>query len=181
MDLEDALARDPDIVHTLVMAHGARNGVENLHAEGVFDNAQAPALNALLRQRIYQWLLANRYSSQSEQLQWLMIEPTIANDDVPWAYVTDGMDDLDPEPSRTALVVTGARAAGEFCDAIGVSGQAREQMMRAAGRGTGETFDLIGNSERIDEYALAIRSIPDYWETPELEPEFEALLPPDAR
>lgn len=45
-----------DALAAKVIALAARNGVEDLHADGAFSDKQAPALNRRIRSRIYEVL-----------------------------------------------------------------------------------------------------------------------------
>jgi len=54
--------QDTDAVIAKMIAVAARNGVEDLHADGAFSDQQAPLLNQRIRSRIYELLVASRRS-----------------------------------------------------------------------------------------------------------------------
>jgi hypothetical protein len=49
-----------------VLALGVRNGVEDLHAAGAFDDAHAPAFNRIARSRIYEALAVLRAAGAAD-------------------------------------------------------------------------------------------------------------------
>ena len=58
---------DFEVILAKMIALAARNGVEDLHANGAFSDLQAPALNSRLRGRVYELLIATRHRNSSRR------------------------------------------------------------------------------------------------------------------
>lgn len=162
---------DGEVVVAKVIALAARNGVEDLHAAGAFSDQQAPALNRRLRGRIYELLLATRHR-----------DSTRAHDPFT-AYVDDLADGHAGSHISAALQGAVARAVDEFAAAETIGPDIARQLREAAIKGALVAHKTIGRVSRgkpkeHDEQAVQfwLISIPDYWEEPDLSPEFEEML-----
>src|ERR1700691_1320689 len=58
---------DFEVILAQMISLAARNGVEDLHANGAFSDLQAPALNSRLRGRVYELLIATRHRNSSRR------------------------------------------------------------------------------------------------------------------
>jgi hypothetical protein len=158
MDSPASTDADTNVVIAKLIALAARNGVEDLHANGAFSDRQAPALNRLLRGRVYEFLVA---TSRSE---------------------ADGQSGA---PSAAALRGAVGRAVDEFAVVEGIDEGTALKLRRAAIRGAVEAFQrtrrvALGRSRDVERDQMAVQwwlqSIPDYWEDPLVSVEFQALL-----
>ena len=167
-DLAERIANeDHATMWAEVIALGARNGVEDLHAAGAFTDDQAPVLNWRLRGHAYEVLIALR-SMDSRR-----------DDDPFTAYLIDVIDDRPQDPLRAALGSAIANAMSEFADAEGIDVETAERLTGAAVDGALEVVDLyyrLDQSEAREQLAFLIISIPCYWEPPQLSPSFKAML-----
>jgi len=131
-DLAERIANeDHAAMWAEVIALGARNGVEDLHAAGAFTDDQAPVLNWRLRGHTYEVLIALR-SMDSRR-----------DDDPFTAYLIDVIDDRPQDPLRAALGSAIANAMSEFADAEGIDVETAERLTGAAVDGALEVVDLL--------------------------------------
>jgi hypothetical protein len=158
---------DFDAVIAKMIALAARNDVEDLHAEGAFSDRQAPALNRLLRGRIYELLLAMRRGVPSR------------NDDPLSNYINALADGNKGGRAVAALQGAVGRAIEDFAAAEGIDPATTERLRNEAIKGAVEAHKTatrlsLGRSkdEEKDSFAVAfwLQSIPDYWEEPEVSP-----------
>jgi hypothetical protein len=169
----DAVANDSDAVMAMVIAMAARNGVEDLHAEGVFGDAQAPRFNRLVRGRVYEALLALRYRESRDG-------PLFA--DYFAELLTQAGAIADPDEAVGADVLRAAvtLAVAEFAMAEGITGSASSALERAAVEAAStyaiEPLRTSTDPESKRQLAFLAWMVPTYWEPPEIREEFAALL-----
>jgi len=164
---------DLDAVIAKMIALAARNGVEDLHAASAFSDQQAPALNRRIRGRIYELLLANRLRDVSR-----------SND--PFSkYVDDLAEGHKGGHTVAALQGAVSRAVDDFAAAEAIDQDTASKLRKAATKAAAEAWRTLtrvsvnrSKDEEKDQFAVSwwLRSIPDYWEEPEVSPEFEMLL-----
>lgn len=156
-----------------IVAIGARNGVEDLHAAGAFSDPQAPAFNRRIRNRAYETLLAVHHSHATTDADWF----------------TKYVDQLADGHSggRTAVALRGAieRAVDDFADAEAIDQATARKLRRAAVKGAVDAYTTLSRlslgrskDQEKDQRAVEfwLRSIPSYWEEPEVSPEFQTML-----
>lgn len=147
----------------LLLAISARNGMEDLHAEGAITDAQMPAMNRALRERFYDVLRAVEALMQADDasgeplVEWLLDSGSIPSD-------TD-FEEVYADVAYLAVMHEGLRrdlpAVHEIAD--------------AAAAGVQETVERIqaGDTRGI---AILWRMIPDYWEDPVGDPALDRIL-----
>lgn len=164
---------DMDAVIAKVIALAARNGVEDLHASGAFSDQQAPALNRRIRGRIYELLIANRLRDSSRH-----------ND--PFSQYVDSLAQ-GHKGGHTIAALQGAisLAVDDFATAESISADTAAKLREAATTSAVEAWRTLNRlslgrskDQEKDQFAVEwlLRSIPDYWEEPEVSPEFQAML-----
>jgi len=161
-----------DAVLAKVIALAARNGVEDLHAAGVFSDRQAPSLNRRLRSRVYELLIATRHRDSSRRR------------DPFTAYVDDLAHGYTGSHITAALQGAIARAVDEFAAAEAIDPDTARQLREAATKGALTAYKTVGRVSRgrpkdeHDQQAVQfwLMSIPKHWEEPVLSPEFKAML-----
>lgn len=175
---QSSLDTDYDAVYAKVIALAARNGVEDLHADGAFSDRQAPALNRRLRSRVYELLIATRHRDSSKR------------HDPFTSYVDDLAQEHTGSHFTAALQGAIARAVDGFAVAEAIDLDTARQLREAAIKGAltaYETAYRLNRGRSKDEErdraaaALWLMSIPDYWEEPEVSPEFQKLLDASGR
>src|SRR5450759_482630 len=169
----DASDIDADILSAKTIALAARNGVEDLHAAGAFSDQQAPSLNRRIRARIYEVLLARRLS-----------QPGSTHD--PFArYIADLTQGQKGGRGIAALQAAVARAVDDFSASEAIDDATAKELREAAIDGAVEAYRVVtrlglgrSKNEEHDRRALYfwLMSVPDYWEKPEVSPEFQKLL-----
>jgi hypothetical protein len=163
---------DFDAVLAKMIALAARDGVEDLHADGAFSDQQAPALNRRLRGRIYELLIAAR-----------LRDPGRRHD--PFAeYMDDLAGGYMGGLATAALQGAVARAVDDFAAAEVVDSETARKLREAAVKAAlvaYKTVDRLNRSKpknerdrRAVEYWLM--RIPSYWEEPVVSPEFQKML-----
>jgi hypothetical protein len=165
---------DTDFDATLakMIALAARDGVEDLHADGAFSDQQAPSLNRRLRGQVYELLIATRHR-----------DPGRRHD--PFAeYVHDLAHGHRGGLATAALQGAIARAVVDFAAAEAVDGDTARKLREAAVKAAlvaYKTVDRLNRSKpknerdrRAAEYWLM--RVPSYWEEPVVSPEFQKLL-----
>lgn len=164
----DVTNTDFEVATAKVIALAARNGVEDLHAAGAFSDRQAPALNRRIRGRIYELLLAR--SRDGDPLT---------------KYADDLAQGHKGGHTIAALQGAVARAVDAFIAAEGIDPATGDKLRKAAIKGAVEAYKTVvrlslgrSKDERRDSFAVEfwLRSIPSYWEEPEVRPEFQKLL-----
>jgi hypothetical protein len=152
-----------------VLALGVRNGVEDLHADGAFDDSQAPAFNRLVRGRIYESLAVLRAAGA----------PDVDADSPVMDWVIEHFDP-EPDDGLTAAVPNAVEDAVEtFAHEHDLSEDIMEQLVDDALAGAAETVDLflrLGDEDAQRHLTFLLLSLPDEWEEPEMRPEVAALL-----
>jgi hypothetical protein len=169
----DAGPREFNVALAKLLALGARNGVEDLHVAGVFSDQQAPSLNRRIRGRIYELFVAlHRKHPAGERDPFVKYIDNLA---------------VGHSGGRTKAALQGAvaRAVDDFSTSEDIDPPTAKKLRKAAIRGAVEMYKIfsrlaLGRSkdEARDSFAidLWLRSIPDYWEEPEVSPEFQKLL-----
>jgi hypothetical protein len=172
--MNNPLTTDPDYNATLakMIALAARDGVEDLHADGAFSDRQAPSLNRRIRGRIYEVLTATRLGNPHQ-------------DDDPLAeYVRDLAHGHKGGRASAALQGAVARAVDDFADAEAIDRDTARKLREAAVNAAlvaYKTVDRLSRSKSKDEedrqaVEYWLMRIPAYWEEPVVSPEFQKLL-----
>lgn len=152
-----------------LLALGVRNGVEDLHAEGAFDDSQAPAFNRLVRGRIYEALAVLRAAGA----------PDVDADSPVMSWVVEH---FDPEPDDgLSAAVPGAveDAVDTFASDHDLDDDTTEQLIEAALAGAADTIDLflrLGDEDAQRQLTLLLMSLPEEWEQPKMRAEVSELL-----
>jgi hypothetical protein len=164
---------DFDVVLAKMVALAARNAVEDLHAGGAFSDQQAPALNWRIRGRVYELLIATHRRDYSR-------------DDDPFGrYVDDLARGHKGGQVTAALHGAVGQAVDDFAAAEAIDPATAATLQRAAIKGAVEAYKTVNRlslgrskNEARDHFAVEwwLRSIPSYWEEPEVSPEFQELL-----
>jgi hypothetical protein len=151
-----------------VFAFGVRNGVEDLHAGGAFDDGQAPLLNRLMRRYIYEALLALRYLDPERP------------DDPFFAYLSELVDDwATDDPYEAVMPGAVSRAIWEFAECAGIDEAAAEELEEAAITGCLGHVHLLARADEPDaraQLSMALAMVPSYWEDPDVSDDFRGLL-----
>jgi hypothetical protein len=151
----------------------ARNGVKDLHVAGAFSDQQAPGLNRRIRGRVYELLLA----SHRRNYRW--------DDDPLGKYIADLAQGYRGGETVAALQGAVARAVDDFAAAEAIDATTATKLRKAAIKGAVEAYKTVtrlslgrSKDEERDRFAVDwwLRSVPDYWEKPEVSPEFQKLL-----
>ncbi|MDX6670917.1 MAG: hypothetical protein QOI91_1280 [Solirubrobacteraceae bacterium] len=165
-EAEALLASDPEALWAMMLALGARNGVEDLHASGAFEDEDAPLLNGALRRHLYGALVALTYSTNTRHPHRRWFEDFLL-DVAGAAPEGDGPEQALP-PLRGACVL----AVQEFAEAIRLGHTARVALARSAVNGMEDHYRVMAGTSGVgaDPSALGfvIAAIPGYWERPEL-------------
>jgi hypothetical protein len=164
---------DFEVILAKMIALAARNGVEDLHANGAFSDRQAPALNRRIRGHIYELLIATHRRDYSR-------------DDDPFGkYIDDLAQSHRGGQVIAALQGAVGRAVDDFAAAEAIDSATATKLRKAAIKGAVEAYRTVNSvslgrskNEERDRFAVDwwLRSIPDYWEEPEVSPEFQRLL-----
>jgi hypothetical protein len=164
---------DVEVLLTKIIALAARNGVEDLHAAGAFSDQQAPALNRRIRGRVYELLLATHRRDYRR------------DDDPLDNYINDLARGYRGGQTVAALQGAVARAVDDFAAAEAIDPTTTTKLRKAAIKGAVEAYKTVtrlslGRSKDEEHDRLAVefwlRSVPSYWEEPEVSPEFRAML-----
>lgn len=156
-----------------MFALAARNGVEDLHVAGAFSDRQAPSLNRRIRGRIYELLIATRRGH------------SIPGNSPFTKYVDDLAEHHNGGRGVAALQGAVARAVDDFAAAEALDAVTATKLRTAAIKGAVEAYKTVNRlnlgrskNEERDRFAVEfwLRSIPLYWENPEVSPEFQTLL-----
>jgi hypothetical protein len=156
-----------------MIALAARNGAEDLHAAGAFSDQQAPVLNRRIRGRVYELLLATHRRDYRR------------DDDPLDKYITDLAHGHRGGQTVAALQGAVARAVDDFAAAEAIDTTTATKLRKAAIKGAVEAYKTatrlsLGRSkdEERDRFAVDfwLRSVPSYWEEPEVSPEFQTML-----
>jgi hypothetical protein len=154
----------------MLFGTGVRNGVEELHSEGAFDDVQAPQLNGLVRAHIYEALVALDLAGTDG------ISGNAAQD---WLYENGDLSLEDPLEGVLPQAVV--RAIDFFCDSCDASSKVSAELIAAGTAGLRETLELLRRAQSEDtkaetELGFLMMMIPSYWEEPELSPGFRERL-----
>jgi hypothetical protein len=172
-DSSDATDIDFAATFAMIIALAARNRVEDLHASGAFSDQQAPSLNRLLRGRIYELLVATHRDHPGR-------------DDDPFMKYVDHLV-LGYTGGHTIAALQGAvaRAVDDYAKTEAIDRATATKLRKAAIKGAMEAYKTVnrlsrGRSKDEERDRLAVefwlRTIPSYWEKPEVSPEFQELL-----
>jgi hypothetical protein len=165
--------QDFDAVIAKMIALAARDGVEDLHADDAFSNRQAPALNRRIRGRIYELLLATHQRDVTKP------------HDPFTKYLDDLADGYKGGHIVAALQGAVGSAVDDFATAETIDRDTAAKLRAAATKAAVEAWRTVNRlslgrskDEEKDQFAVNwwLRSIPDYWEEPEVRPEFQKLL-----
>lgn len=153
-----------------LFALGARNGVEHLHAAGAFDDSEAPLLNRLLRQHVYQALLALRH-----------LDPNRDHDPMAAYLLELAADEIyQDDPYRAVMPGAVAVAIGEFAAEVGLGEELAADLEQAAAEGCLEHVELLARAAENEEarplLGIAAAMLPSYWEDPDVSDDFQRLL-----
>ncbi len=163
---------DFDAVLAKMIALAARDGVEDLHANGAFSDQQAPSLNRRLRGRIYELLIATRYRV-----------PARRHD--PFAeYAHDLARGHKGGLTTAALQGAIAQAVDDFATAEAVDSDTTRKLQEAAVKAALVAYKTAGRLSRSkskdeqDRRAVEywLMRIPSYWEEPAVSHEFQKML-----
>jgi hypothetical protein len=163
----DLLTTPPAALWSMAVALGARNGMEDLHHQGVVDDEHMPTLNRALRSHLYdafsvvKAVVDGAHPAEDDLMDWL-----------------GERIDLDCEDPLVE-VVPGAvlDAVAEAVDRLGLDEGIVEPLAQAGERGAREHLGILFEQPQDpDKLGLLIAMIPDYWEAPELSDEVAALL-----
>jgi hypothetical protein len=150
-----------------LFALAVRNGVEDLHAEGAFDDREASRLNSAIRGRIYEALLAIDAAGSGDEARadaatdWLIAHADLSVED----------------PLCGALPQAAERGIREFGASAGKSPGTVEAMVAAGRSELLEAIAMYGRTVMGDEVAgrelgVLLAMVPDYWEEPKVLPGF---------
>jgi hypothetical protein len=172
-DIESLPLHDFEVILAKMVALAARNGVEDLHANGAFSDRQAPALNRGIRGRVYELLIATHRRDYGR-------------DDDPFGkYIDELAQGHRGGQVTAALHGAVGQAVDDFAAAEAIDPTTAAKLRKAAIKGAVEAYRTVtsvslgrSKSEERDRFAVEwwLRSIPDYWEDPEVSPEFQRLL-----
>jgi hypothetical protein len=101
----------------------ARNGVENLHADGAFDDTQSPCLNRLFRQEAYQVMYATRRLDEGNGEEFVDYLVEVSQ---------DGHPDAEDDMRLQCLTGAVARAVGEFAEEQDIDERIAGELAEAA-------------------------------------------------
>lgn len=160
------------------LALGARNGVENLHAEGAFDDDDAPRLNRGMRNALYEAWVALRegVDEQRSNAAWFQ--------EYCWEQL-EHLDEHEASDDTMRDVLAGAcmHAASQFMLDSGADAAEADEFASAATQHMLEYYELMDRVMHASatgtdhgEFAMAVGMLPDYWEPAELSPDFQAQL-----
>jgi hypothetical protein len=143
-------------VQATIFAVLARNGVEDLHSQGAFDDSQAPDFNRLMRQELYAAFVAVEH-----------------DDDAAFEYLGDLAEEAHPEaPDARYECLTGAagRAVWLFADLHEIDDGTAADLADAAQLGVLEDREMQALRDPMG--AMMLMSFISDWEPPELSDEF---------
>jgi hypothetical protein len=162
-----------DAIIAKIIALAARNGVEDLHADGVFSDRQAPSLNRRIRDGVYEMLIARRLADPCR------------HDDPLAQYVDDLGQGHGGGRAVAALQGAVARAVDDFAAAEAIDAATAAKLRKAAVKGAVDAHKTVtrlslgrSKDEEHDRVAVEfwLRSIPPQWEEPTVSPEFQKML-----
>jgi hypothetical protein len=161
---EEFLALSAPEQEAVIVAVLARNGVEDLPADGVFDDGQAPALNRRFRQEAYQATYAARQVAEG--------------DDRFTAYLAEvageGHPDADDDMRLLCLSGAIARAVRSFADEFAISDEIAQVLVEAA---QVAVLDEAGEANAFMTSPIGLQlffSLTSTWEPPRLSDRYRA-------
>jgi hypothetical protein len=160
---EEFVALDGAAREAVVIGLLARNGIEHLHADGAFDDSQAPALNRLLRQEAYQAAVAAEGAADEALLHYLL------------DLSEEGHPEADDDMRLQCITGAVARAVHAFAAAEGIDDATRDRLTETAQLGVLDEREYEAMTGTPFGLQLLLSCVRD-WETPELSAEFRALL-----
>lgn len=119
MSPEEFTALDVAAQQAVVAAVLVRNGVEDLHAAGAFDDRQAPILNRLVRQEMFQACTSARMGGAAHENYLLEL-------------AEDGWEEVRDDFRLLCLTGAAARAVGAFAEGESLDHNTAEALSRAA-------------------------------------------------
>lgn len=157
---------EPEVGWTMLVALGARNGVEDLHAARLIEDGQMPLFNRTVRRWLYEGFVAVRVVGEEH-----------ANRDWFEHYLNELVSDEQDLMRATCIGATLA-AVEEFTTAVGLDEPDADALVSAAAAGVDEYVDLIegDDADSSARLAMAALMIPAEWEPPELSAEFREQL-----
>ena len=161
MTPEDFIELDVSAKEAVITAVLARNGVEDLHAEGAFDDAQAPTLNRLFRQCVVEVSYAATISDDDDAMGFVL------------EVADEGHEDAGDDLRMRCLTGAAARAVASFTERCAVDDETSEKLARAAQIGVLRQDE----AERFMQPGIGMQlffSLIREWEAPEVSPEFRA-------
>jgi hypothetical protein len=156
---EDFLALDVAAKEAVITAVLARNGVEDLHADGAFDDAQAPTLNRLLRQCAAEVSYAAAISVDDGALEFVL------------AVADEGHEDAGDDLRMLCLTGAAARAVALFAERCALDDNTRDRLALGAQLGVLRQDEAEGFMQPGFGMQLFFSLIRE-WEPPEVSPEF---------
>lgn len=166
----DLFTMTPPALWATVAALGARNGVEDLHSEGLLEDGDMPTLNRSLRNGLFDaFAIVGAVSDGHPRADEMFI----------WLSDLIDIDETD-DPVHAVVPPTVEDAIDHTITACNLDEGARAPLSAAAAAGALEYLGyLFGGQARQQELWFVSASIPDYWEPPEHSPEVAALLDVD--
>jgi hypothetical protein len=157
MTPEEFTALDVAAQQAVLAAVLVRNGVEDLHADGAFDDGQAPILNRLVRQEMFQACTSAEIGGP-------------AHDDYLFEVAEDGHEEAGDDFRRVCLTGAAARAVWAFAEVEGLDDQTAEALADAA-----QVAICNEDEERAMLTPMGAQLLFSYisvWEPPELSEEY---------
>lgn len=164
MTPEEFLSLSPSEMETMRVAVLARNGVEDLHADGAFDDTQSPCLNRLFRQEAYQVMYAMQHADEDTDDEFVDYLVEVGQ---------DGHPDAEDDMRRQCLTGAVARAVEEFAREQDIDELIARELAEAAQLGVLDQAEAEG----LVSSPLGVRlffSLISAWEAPELSADYRA-------
>lgn len=156
----------------LLIGMSTRNAVEDLHAAGAFSDRQALAFNRRIRNRAYEVLLALQALAETGYDDRLV---EFLDDQA----ARDGQTRGETIEPLTAMRGAIRGAVRDFAKAERLPKTKADELEAAALEGATEAFKALRSldkQESMDEIAYMAKSLPPYWELPEVAPERRELF-----
>lgn len=156
----------------LLIGMSTRNAVEDQHAAGAFSDRQAPAFNRGIRNRAYEILLALQALAETGYDDRLVefLDDQAARDG------QTGGETIEP---LTAMCGAIRGAVRDFAKAERLPKTKADKLETAAVNGATVAFKALrspNTQESMDEIAYLAKSVPPYWELPEVASERRELF-----
>jgi hypothetical protein len=169
---------DYEVILAKMLALAARNGVEDLHSGDAFSDRQAPALNRRIRGRIYELLIAMHRRDYDR------------DDDRFGKYIDNLARGHRGGQMTAALQGAVGQAVDDFAAVEAIDPTTAMKLRKVAIKSAVEAYKTVTRlslgrtkDEERDHFAVEwwLRSVPKYWEEPEVSPEFQKLLDASGR